>query len=55
VAVLTTRPARVKSIYRIELPRPRQVADLRYDVHFIEIARQLADDLREEVMKARKQ
>ena len=54
VAVLTTRPARVKSVYPIHLPRPRQVAELRYDVHFIEIARQLADDLREEVMKARR-
>ena len=54
VAVLTTRPARVKSVYTIELPRPRQVAELRYDVRFIEIARQLADDLREEVMKARR-
>jgi len=54
VAVLTTRPARVKSVYPIHLPRPRQVAELRYDVQFIEIARQLADDLREEVMKARR-
>jgi NitT/TauT family transport system ATP-binding protein len=54
VAVLTTRPARVKSVYPIHLPRPRQVAELRYDVRFIEIARQLADDLREEVMKARR-
>ncbi len=54
VAVLTTRPARVKSVYPIHLPRPRQVAELRYDVRFIEIARQLADDLREEVMKTRR-
>jgi NitT/TauT family transport system ATP-binding protein len=53
VAVLTTRPARVKSLYPIDLPRPRDIAELRYDPHFIEIARQLADDLREEVMKAR--
>jgi NitT/TauT family transport system ATP-binding protein len=54
VAVLTTRPAGVKSVYPIDLPRPRQVAALRYDQRFIEIARQLADDLREEVMKARR-
>lgn len=53
VAVLTTRPARVKSLYTIDLPRPRHIAELRYDARFIEIARQLADDLREEVMKAR--
>jgi len=53
VAVLTSRPARVKSVYKIDLPRPRNVAELRYDPQFIEIARQLAHDLREEVMKAR--
>ena len=53
VAVLTSRPARVKSIYTIDLPRPRPVADLRYDPRFIAIAKRLADDLKEEVMKSR--
>ena len=55
VAVLTARPARVKSIYTIDLPRPRNVADLRYEPAFIRVAKQLSDDLREEVMRARKQ
>jgi len=53
VAVLTSRPARVKSVYKIDLPRPRNVADLRYDPAFITIAKRLADELKEEVMKAR--
>ena len=53
VAVLTSRPARVKSVHRIDLPRPRAIATLRYDERFIEIARLISDDLREEVMKAR--
>lgn len=53
VAVLTSRPARVKSVYTIDLPRPRDVASLRYDAHFIEIARRLAEDLRDEVLRAR--
>jgi NitT/TauT family transport system ATP-binding protein len=53
VAVLTSRPARVKSVHRIDLPRPRAIASLRYDARFIEIARLIADDLREEVLKAR--
>ncbi len=35
VAVLTTRPARVKSVHTIDLPRPRDVAKLRYDERFI--------------------
>ena len=53
VAVLTSRPARVKSVHHIDLPRPREIATLRYDERFIEIARLISDDLREEVMKAR--
>ena len=53
VAVLTTRPAHVKSVYTIDLPRPRAIATLRYDERFIEIARLIAGDLREEVLKAR--
>ena len=53
VAVLTSRPARIKSVHRIDLPRPRNIASLRYDERFIDIARHVADDLREEVLKAR--
>lgn len=53
VAVLTSRPARVKSVHTIDLPRPRAIATLRYDERFIEIARLIANDLREEVLKAR--
>jgi sulfonate transport system ATP-binding protein len=53
VAVLTTRPARVKSVHQIDLPRPRDVATLRYDERFIAIARKISDDLREEVLRAR--
>ena len=53
VAVLTTRPARIKSIYDIDLERPRAIASLRYDERFIEIARRISKDLREEVMRAR--
>jgi NitT/TauT family transport system ATP-binding protein len=53
VAVLTTRPARVKSVHTIDLPRPRDVAKLRYDEKFIAIARSISDDLREEVLRAR--
>jgi NitT/TauT family transport system ATP-binding protein len=53
VAVLTTRPARVKSVHTIDLPRPRDVAKLRYDERFIAIARSISDNLREEVLRAR--
>jgi len=55
VAVLTTRPARVKSVHTIDLPRPRNIATLRYDEGFIAIARRLSDDLRDEVLRARRE
>jgi NitT/TauT family transport system ATP-binding protein len=55
VAVLTTRPARVKSVHAIDLPRPRNIGTLRYDERFVAIARRLSDDLREEVLRARRE
>jgi len=49
VYVLTAGPGTVKSVYQIELPRPRVMAEIRYDTQFVEIARIIWDDLREEV------
>ncbi|TKB28823.1 MAG: ABC transporter ATP-binding protein, partial [Mesorhizobium sp.] len=49
VYVLTAGPGTVKSVYRIDLPRPRVMADIRYDQKFIEIAKVIWNDLREEV------
>jgi NitT/TauT family transport system ATP-binding protein len=47
--VLTAGPATVKSVYTIDLPRPRIVEDIRYDQKFIDYSRKIWDDLREEV------
>ncbi|TAN17707.1 MAG: ABC transporter ATP-binding protein [Rhizobiaceae bacterium] len=49
VYVLTAGPGTVKSVYQIDLPRPRVMADIRYDPQFVEIARIVWNDLREEV------
>jgi NitT/TauT family transport system ATP-binding protein len=49
VYVLTARPATVKSIYEIRLPRPRVTAEIRYDPRFIGLSREIWNDLREEV------
>jgi NitT/TauT family transport system ATP-binding protein len=49
VYVLTAGPGTVKSVYQIDLPRPRVMADIRYDTKFVEIARIIWNDLREEV------
>ncbi|GAB2909581.1 ABC transporter ATP-binding protein [Paralcaligenes sp. KSB-10] len=49
VIVLTSRPATVKHIYDIELPRPRVISEVRYEQTFIRYAREIWDDLRAEV------
>ena len=49
VYVLTVGPATVKSVYPIDLPRPRDAAEIRYEQQFVEISRKIWQDLREEV------
>ena len=51
VYVLTAGPATVKSVYEIDLPRPRVVAEIRYEKRFIDYSRLLWNDLKEEVEK----
>jgi NitT/TauT family transport system ATP-binding protein len=49
VYVLTARPATVKAVHRIDIPRPRILADLRYEPEFIALSKRIWQDLREEV------
>ncbi|HWX00508.1 ABC transporter ATP-binding protein [Collimonas sp.] len=49
VYVLTARPATLKSVYEIDLPRPRVMSEVRYEQRFIDISRKIWADLREEV------
>ncbi|MDY7544658.1 ABC transporter ATP-binding protein [Glaciimonas sp. CA11.2] len=49
VYVLTARPATLKSVYAIDLPRPRVMSEVRYEQRFIDISRKIWSDLREEV------
>jgi len=49
VFVLTAGPATVKSAYRIDLPRPRRVSEVRYLPRFVELSRQIWSDLKDEV------
>jgi NitT/TauT family transport system ATP-binding protein len=50
VVVLTASPATVKGVYRVELPRPRNVAEIRTQPGFSDIFGEIWDDLRDEVM-----
>jgi NitT/TauT family transport system ATP-binding protein len=51
VYVLTSGPATVKSVYPIDIPRPRIVSEIRYEKHFIDLSRTIWDDLRDEVQR----
>ncbi|MBX5455734.1 MAG: ABC transporter ATP-binding protein [Thermogemmatispora sp.] len=50
VCVLTAGPATVKGIYTIDLPRPRNVAEIRFDPRFVQLYHDIWEDLRDEVM-----
>ena len=49
VFVLSARPATLKRVYPIDLPRPRVMAEVRYHPNFIELSKRIWADLREEV------
>jgi NitT/TauT family transport system ATP-binding protein len=50
VCVLTAGPATVKGIYTIDLPRPRKVAEIRFEPRFVQLYQQIWEALRNEVM-----
>ncbi|AKJ69740.1 nitrate/sulfonate/bicarbonate ABC transporter ATPase [Pandoraea thiooxydans] len=49
VFVLSARPATLKRVYNIDLPRPRITSEVRYEQRFIDLSREIWADLREEV------
>ncbi|MCH5583398.1 ABC transporter ATP-binding protein [Shimazuella sp. AN120528] len=51
VVVLTAGPAAtIKGDYQIDLPRPRNVSEIRFDADFMRLHEQIWNDLRDEVM-----
>ncbi len=50
VFVITAGPGTVKSNYKVDLPRPRNVAEIRFQPHFIEIYEEIWKDLKDEVL-----
>jgi sulfonate transport system ATP-binding protein len=50
VFVITAGPGTVKSTYKVDLPRPRNVAEIRFDHRFIEIYEEIWKDLKDEVL-----
>ncbi len=50
VFVLTAGPGTVKANYPVDLPRPRDVTEIRFDQRFVEIYQQIWEDLKSEVL-----
>jgi NitT/TauT family transport system ATP-binding protein len=50
VFVITAGPGTVKSTYTIDLPRPRNVAEIRFQPRFTEIYEEIWKDLKDEVL-----
>lgn len=53
VVVMTASPATIKADFRVDLPRPRNVEDVRLTEEFLDLYRRVWDSLREEVELAR--
>ena len=49
VVVLTAGPATVKDVFRIDLPRPRSVQEIRFDRDFVDLYQGIWESLRSEV------
>jgi energy-coupling factor transporter ATP-binding protein EcfA2 len=50
VCVITAGPGTVKGIYTIDLPRPRNVTEIRFEPRFVHLYHQIWEDLRNEVL-----
>jgi NitT/TauT family transport system ATP-binding protein len=52
VVVMTAGPARVKATYDVDLPRPRNVQEVRFDPRFAALNTAMWNDLRDEVLES---
>ena len=50
VVVITAGPGTIKGTYRVDVPRPRNIAEIRFQPRFIELYEEIWNDLRDEVL-----
>jgi NitT/TauT family transport system ATP-binding protein len=48
--VITAGPGTVKGEYRVDLPRPRNITEVRFQPRFVELYEEIWKDLRDEVL-----
>jgi len=54
VMIMTAHPGRIKTIIDIDLPRPRDISEIRTTVHYNELFQKIWLSLREEVLKSKR-
>jgi NitT/TauT family transport system ATP-binding protein len=50
VVVITAGPGTIKGTYKVDLPRPRNIAEVRFQPRFVELYEEIWNDLRDEVL-----
>src|SRR5207237_8981902 len=50
VFVMTAGPGTLKGEYRIDLPRPRNVSEIRFNARFVQLYQEIWEDIAEEVL-----
>jgi len=50
VVVITAGPGTVKGTYVVDLPRPRNIAEIRFQPRFVQLYEEIWNDLRDEVL-----
>jgi len=52
IVVMTAGPGKIKARYAVDLPRPRNVTEIRFDPRFVELYERAWSDLRDEVERS---
>jgi len=55
IIVMTAGPGRVKARYAVDLPRPRNVTETRFDPRFVDLYERAWADLKDEVTRSYEQ
>jgi NitT/TauT family transport system ATP-binding protein len=50
VILMSARPSTIKKAYKIDLPRPRKVMDVKFNEHFINLEKEIWNSLKDEIL-----